>query len=223
MKLAAVLAIVCLLSAGASANPSRTDAALIEQFLRSGRPELTSYAARRVLTVSTMGGRLHARLEAWTYLDPDGTFRFQVIREDGSDLLRNHVLMAALEAEQRSRHPQEMAQVALTRANYDFAVAGAAADGLARIRLRPRRRSAMLLDGLLLVRQGSGDLVRIDGQPSEPPSWWTQRVDIMRRYERIRGVRVPIEMASQAQVRMAGESSFAMTYHYTMINGQHVR
>ena len=78
----------------------------------------------------------------------------------------------------------------------------------------------MLVEGLVLARQDSGDLVRIDGRLSDLPSWWTTRVDIVRRYGRVGGVRVPIEMASSAEVRVAGASSFSMTYRYTMINGQ---
>jgi len=235
MKLTTFLTIACLASVGATvikgtspragsngslSGSSEADAALIERFLQSGRPELTSYAARRLLTASTWGGRMQARLEAWTYLDPDGTFRFDIIREEGSELLRHRVLVAALETERRSRQQQEMDQAALTRANYHFEVAEPAADGLVAIRLLPRRRSPMLLDGSVLARRDSGDLVRIEGRLSDPPSWWTRRVDIVRRYTRIRGVRVPIEMTSSAAVRIAGAASFSMTYHYTMINGQ---
>lgn len=235
MKLTTCLTIACLMSVGATVIKGRSpraasngpllaspqaDAALIERFLQSGRPELTSYAARRLLTASTMGGGMQAKLEAWTYLDPDGTFRFDIIREEGSELIRERVLVAALETERQSRDPQQMARSALTRANYHFEVAQPAADGLVAIRLLPRRRSPMLVEGLVLARQDSGDLVRIDGRLSDPPSWWTQRVDIVRRYTRIRGVRVPIEMASSAEIRIAGASTFSMTYRYTMINGQ---
>lgn len=235
MKLTTVLTITCLASVGATvlkgtppsggsngspSDSSQADAALIERFLQSGRPELKSYAARRLLTASTMGGRMQARLEAWTYLDPDGTFRFDIIHEEGSALIRDRVLVAALETERRSRRRQAVHQAALTRANYHFEVAAPAADGLVMIRLLPRRRSAMLLEGSVLAHRDSGDLVRIDGRLSEPPSWWTEAVDIVRRYARIRGVRVPIEMVSRAEVRLAGASSFSMSYHYTMINGQ---
>jgi hypothetical protein len=235
MKLTIFLTTACLVSVGATfmtgtspradangspSGPSQPDAALIERFLQSGRPELTSYAARRLLTASTLGGGMQATLEAWTYLDPDGTFRFDIIRENGSELIRERVLVAALETEQRSRDPNHIARSALTRANYDFEVVRPATDGLVAIRLLPRRRTPMLVEGAALTRQDNGDLVRIDGRLSDPPSWWTQRVDIVRRYTRIRGVRVPVEMASSAEVRVAGAASFSMTYRYTMINGQ---
>lgn len=45
-------------------------------------------------------------------------------------------------------------------------------------------------------------------------AWWI--------IARICGVRVPAEMTSEAQVRIAGASSFSMIYEYRMINGQPV-
>lgn len=165
---------------------------------------------------------MKAALEAWTYLDPDGTFRFEVIREEGSGLIRDHVLVAALETESRSRNRRETSQAELTPANYDFAVDGETVPGLVSIRLLPRRKTPMLLDGVVTVKRLDGDVVRLDGSPSESPSWWTKHVDIVRRYARIAGVRVPIEMSSRADVRIAGDATFLMTYQYSMINGQRV-
>ena len=196
-------------------------AVMLDRFLNSGKPALTSYKARRVLTASTMRGRMSASLEAWTYLDPDGTFWFAVVRENGSGLIRKRVLVAALEAEQRSRNNGDMGQAELTTTNYEFQVDNDAKDdGLVTIRLSPRRKTPMLLEGTVTVRQQDGDMVQIDGSPSRRPSWWTNHVDIVRRYERIAGVRVPIEMSSRADVRLAGDATFSMTYEYKMINGQ---
>lgn len=237
MKLTTCLAVVCLSTAGVAAvtgappavvspgpGPGHppVDAKFVERMLQSGRPELTSYVARRVLSAATWGGRMEARLEAWTYLDPDGTFRFDIIGREGSGLIRDHVLVAALKTEQRSRDPRQAAASALTPANYDFEIGGPGPEGLMAVRLLPRRKSPMLIEGSVMARQDSGDLVRVAGRLSELPSPWTTRVDVVRRYARIHGVRVPIEMASTAEVRIAGASSFSMTYHYTMINGQPV-
>jgi hypothetical protein len=194
--------------------------AVIDRFLSSGKPGLTSFKARRVLTASTLGGRMRASLEAWTFLDANGTFRFDVVAEEGSALVRERVLVAALETEQRSRNGRGAGQAELTPANYEFALDRATGDGLVVIRLVPRRRTPMLLDGTVTVRQLDGDVVRIDGSPSESPSWWTRHVDITRRYARIAGVRVPVEMSSRADVRVAGDATFSMKYDYMMINGQ---
>jgi hypothetical protein len=191
---------------------------LVERFLHSDQPPLTSYQALRRLEASSMGGKMSASLNARTYLDADGRFGFDVIEEAGSGLIREHVLRKALETEEKNHNQGEGGMVELTRANYDFRVSSAE-DGFATIGLLPRRSSPMLLVGIMTVTPDGGDLVRLEGSPSASPSWWTRRVQILRRYARLGGVRVPIEMASRADVRIAGESTFRMTYVYEMING----
>ncbi len=222
--LAAITCAVSMATGLATAVSTEIAAAVVlDRFLNSATPALTSYQARRVLTASAMGGRMTASLEAWTELGPDGTFSFTVIRQEGSGLVRKHALVAALNAEQHSRNSGEAEQTDLTPANYDLRVEMEPHDeGLAIIRLAPRRKAPMLLNGTVTVTRHDGDMLRVDGSPSKPPSWWTTRVDIVRRYQRIGGVRVPIEMSSRADIRLAGVATFLMTYEYTTINGQPV-
>lgn len=198
------------------------DTNLVERFLTPTGPELVSYRARRTLTASSMGGRMSATVEAWTQLDGAGRFTFSVISETGSGLIRGRVLLKALETEQQAHNEQTVSQTELTPDNYVFIPDSAATGDEARILLQPRRRSRMLLTGAVTVRRTDGDLIRLEGQPVESPSWWTKRVDISRRYTRINGVRVPVEMSSRADVRIGGESSFTMTYEYAVINGSAV-
>ena len=65
-------------------------------------------------------------------------------------------------------------------------------------------------------------MVRIEGRLSKTPSFWTRRVDVVRTYDRIVGVRVPVAIESVAQVVIAGRSTFKMTCEYETINGQRV-
>ena len=160
-----------------------------------------------------------ASLEAWTSLSSDGRFDFGIIQEEGSDLIRRRVLRAALEAEQRSRNEKEASSAELTLANYEFQVGAADEAGALTLGLVPRRRSPMLLVGHATIAERDGDLLLIEGRLSKSPSFWTRRVDVVRRYARIAGVRVPVEMRSRADVRIAGASSFSMVYAYESING----
>jgi hypothetical protein len=57
-------------------------------------------------------------------------------------------------------------------------------------------------------------LARVEGKLSKTPSVWTRRVDVVRRYERKAGVRVPIAIESVAHVLIAARSTFKMTYEY---------
>jgi hypothetical protein len=226
------LAIACVLAAAGtfvtaasrsdSPDPPRVESpvAMVDRFLQSGAPELQTYQARRRLEASTMGGRMKATVEAWTSVDSAGVFRYEIISEAGSDLIRKHVLIGALKAEQKSRDEKEAGQAELTPANYDFEVDEQVSEGLVTIRLLPRRQSPMLLNGSALVNQSDGDLVKVRGRLSKRPSWWTKQVDIERKYSRIAGVRVPVEMSSRADVRIAGDATFSMAYEYRMINGR---
>ena len=200
------------------ASGDRTiDSNAVSRFLQSDRPALTSYRARRHLEASTRGGAMRASLDAWTSLTPDGLFTFEIIQESGSDLIRAHVLRAALLEEQRARRANELDAAALTPVNYELR-AGNAIDHLVRIELTPKRRSRMLIAGAAFVTEHDADLVRVEGTLAKRPSFWTRRVDITRCYARIHGVRVPIDMRSTAEVMLVGTSTFAMTYEYVTIN-----
>ncbi len=86
--------------------------------------------------------------------------------------------------------------------------------------VRPRRKSVMLVNGALFIEPDSADLVRIEGELSKRPSFWTRRVRVVREYERLEGVHVPVSMSSTADVLIVGASTFSMTYRYTEINGK---
>ena len=57
---------------------------------------------------------------------------------------------------------------------------------------------------------------------SKTPSFWTRKVEIVRRYDRIAGVRVPVSFESVASVLLAGKASFTMSYEYHSVNGVEV-
>jgi hypothetical protein len=88
--------------------------------------------------------------------------------------------------------------------------------------VRPRRKHVMLVDGTLFIEADSADLVRLEGELSKRPSFWTRRVHVIREYDRVGGVHVPVSMRSTADVLIVGSSSFSMTYRYTEINGKTV-
>jgi hypothetical protein len=195
---------------------------LVGRFLASATPRLTSYQARRTLAASTRGGKMTASLEARTSVDANGRFDYEITREEGSDLIRRKVLVAALEEERRARDEND-SSAEVTPANYELEVDDDRDGDLLRIHLRPRRKSPHLIEGTAFVTHDRLDMVRVEGELSKRPSFWTRRVEITRHYARVCGVRVPIEMQSRADVRFVGDSTFTMTYDYETINGQPVR
>ena len=220
-QVVAALVLLCGSSVLLTASEPATGG-IVHRFLTSTGPPLETYIARRTLAASTMGGRMQAKVQAWTRIDQDGIFRFEVISETGSSLIREHVLLEALETEQRTHNQRDTVNVELRSENYRFEEKPGGSGNLATIALLPRRQSPMLLNGIITVKREDGDIVRLQGNPSRLPSWWTRTVEIAQRYERINGVRVPVELSSRADVRVAGDSTFLMTYDYLTINGRAV-
>jgi len=113
-------------------------------------------------------------------------------------------------------------QSALTPANYEFLEMSPVHNGMVRINVKPKRSHVMLINGHLVVESDSADLVRVEGELSKRPSFWTRRVRVIREYDRIAGIHVPISMKSTADVIVVGSSSFSMDYKYAEINGKPV-
>ena len=189
-------------------------AEFIHRFLAPDDVPLVSYRAFRHLAASTRGGKMRASIDAWTTLDPTGGFTFEVTASEGSGLIQKRVLIAALEAERDAVKATDRGQSALTPANYDFLDITAEDGRLVKMDVKPKRKHVMLIDGALFIEADSADLVRIEGDLSKRPSFWTRRVRVVREYDRVGGVHVPVSMTSTADVLIVGASTFSMTYRY---------
>ncbi len=197
--------------------------ALLDRFLAPDDQPLVSYRAYRRLTASTRGGRMSASIEAWTTLDAQHGFTFEVTKAEGSSLIQKRVLIAALEAEQAAvQSATNKTQSALTPANYEFLDFSPLGGGMVSIGVKPRRSHVMLINGHLVVESDSADLVRVEGELSKRPSFWTRRVQIVREYDRVGGIHVPVSMKSTADVLVVGKSLFSMDYKYAEINGRKI-
>jgi hypothetical protein len=217
MLLAARLLACVVLAAGA--QPAGTP---LQRFLARGEEPAVEYRALRRLEANNPHFNKSAWMTAWTEYDHAGGFRFTIVDEGGSGYIRSKVLRAALEGEQKIWANHEPQHASFTHDNYTFDAGEPAPDGLASVAVKPRRKDVLLVEGSIFVQPGDGDLARIEGRLSKTPSFWTRRVDVVRRYERVAGVRVPTSIESVAHVLIAGRSTFKMTYEYETINGKHV-
>lgn len=189
----------------------------VSRFLRRHTLTPPSYRARRHLEAQSLRMKKAGWLDAVTSAGPDG-FAYEILAEGGSSIVRNKVLRAALAAEQRLWSDRS---AGLTPSNYELAADGVE-DAYDRIRLVPRRKDAHLVDGWLLVSPDDGELVEVRGRLAKGPSFWTPRVDVVRRYAKISGITVPVSIESTTAVRFVGQSTFVMRYDYETINGMPV-
>jgi hypothetical protein len=220
-SLLALAGIVLLLTPARAAGPAAAGSAVIlQRFLALDDPTPTQYRALRHLEARNDKFEKNAWMDVWTEGDASG-FRYTIVAEDGSDYIRSKVFRATLEAERKMWASGEPDRAALTPANYVFEERGEA-DGLTSLTVKPRRKDILLVDGSIFLNPEDGELVRMEGRLSKPPSFWTRRVEIVRWYQRIVGFRMPIALESVANVLVAGVSTFRMRYEYESINGQRV-
>lgn len=216
-RLAAGIAVAC-----AAADVHAQHAAVLQRFLARAEEPPVEYRALRRLEAQNPKFKQSAWMLAWTEYDHVNGFRYQIVDEGGSAYIRAKVLRAALEGEQRIWANREPQKASFNHDNYLFDEPSPSPDGLAALGVRPKRKDVLLVEGALFVQPTDGELARIEGKLSKTPSFWTRRVDVVRRYERKGGVRVPVSIESVAQVFIAGRSTFKMTYEYETINGQTV-
>jgi len=219
-RLTAVVVVACAVAnVHAAQTPHPT---VVQRFLARGEEPPVEYRALRRLEAQNPKFKQSAWMIAWTEYDHVRGFRYEVGDEGGSGYIRSKVLRAALEGEQKIWADREPQKASFNHDNYLFDAGADAADGLATVGVTPKRKDVLLVEGALYVQPADGELTRIEGKLSKNPSFWTRRVDVVRRYERKAGVRVPTEIESVAHVLVAGRSTFKMTYEYETINGQHV-
>ena len=198
------------------------DTLLVGEFLAREEAPLASYRARRIMRAENERFGVRAEMEVLTELRPDGTFAYEILREEGSRYIRNKVLRKVLRDEAELRRGGDNGRGSLTRANYDFAEdRSAGTGGERRVLITAKRKDILLVNGALVLSD-EGDLLRIEGRLAKNPSFWTRRVHIVRRYARIGGIRVPVATESIADVRFAGRSRFEMVYLYDSVNGRSV-
>ena len=187
---------------------------------RDNQP-LEQYRAYRRMHASTDKGKHEAWMEAWTELK-DGRFTYEIVSERGSETVRGKVLRSMLEREQELVNSGNTGKGDLTAANYEFTEAGRDVDGTRVVQIKPKRNDVLLVDGKAVLDDG-GDLLRVEGRLAKNPSFWTSLVNIVRRYARIGGVRVPIATETGAKVKMVGTSKLQVLYDYESVNGRPVR
>jgi hypothetical protein len=230
-RTAVLLALGCLIGlsvqglAGAAAPAvpaSSSEHVAVERFLAGIEKPPVAYRARRRLEASSAKLKESAWMEADTEYDPLKGFTYSIVAQGGSERIGRRVLEAVLEAERENSTRAEWRKGKLSRANYAFDFGGYAGDGMLKMQLTPRRRDCRLVVGSALLTAKSGNLVRVEGRLSKSPSFWVRWVNVSRSYASIGGSMMPVAVESTANVRIAGMSTFSMTYHYQTVDGHAV-
>ena len=222
---AAVALLIALLAGSVSLPLAADDTPLAEGqldyvFARFNTAAPPPYRAYRHLEAGDRGTGKHATMEVWTEHSPESGFRYEVVREQGSEYVRNKVLRGVLKAEKELIEAGQPLRAPLVAKNYQFEDGGLNEDGFKRLLHRPARRSDGVIRGSALIAPDEGSVVRMEGRLTKSPSFWVRDVDVVWKFTRVGDAIVPTELFSSARVMFYGRSTFRMTYDYESVGGR---
>jgi hypothetical protein len=216
--LATGFALLCglgqLSAAGSSAQSYER---VVSRFNTTAPP---AYRAFRRLEAGSPDKNKTGWLEAWTEFRPGQGLKVEIVREGGSEYVRNKILRGMLESEQQLVANGKPLRAAVDSNNYELADGGTTDDGLQRVVLKAQRKSEGIVNGTLFLEPEAGYVTRIEGRLVKSPSFWVHDVDVTWKFARIGGHVLPVEVSSLGKVRMYGRSMFKMVYDYVTIDGR---
>ncbi len=141
--------------------------------------------------------------------------QLNIVSEDGSELLRKHVLRKLVESEMEANDRSNKASTALTESNYEFSLIGREEkDGrdCYILDVKPRTKSKFLYEGRVWVDAAEFAVVHIQARPAKNPSFWIKRTDIEHRYEKVGFFWLPVSNRSTSSTRFGGHAVLTIEY-----------
>lgn len=180
--------------------------------------ELLSFQATRHYQLHYTGlpAPLAAEMLVKVSYTAPGKKEFTIESESGSRLILTHVLHRLLESEKDAASDEaSRAAVALTTANYIFALLGCASgDGRPQyiMQVEPMRDTKYLYRGTVWIDAADFAVTRIEAQPAQNPSFWTKRSDIHHEYRKVGEFYLPALNRTVTDVRLGGKAVLTIQY-----------
>ena len=169
--------------------------------------ELKQYSAIRTYEVINPSGKLYARqVVRLDYRAPD-TKMFMTTFEEGSGLVRHMVFKRLIESETDAAAGKEHHDSSITPANYSFELLGEEQAGpyyCFVIQATPKRQDKYLFEGTIWIDAQDFAIVKISGHPAKRPSFWIERADFVRQYQKIGQFWLPLKDETVVHVRLKG-------------------
>lgn len=183
--------------------------------------QLQRYSAVRTYEIRTVEGKLAAQAVVRVDYEAPDNKRFKKTSEKGSGIVRHLVFDRLLQSEGETSSGREHHNSAITPANYTFTLAGEDEVGpydCFVFAVTPRRKDKYLFEGKIWIAADDFAIVRIAGQPAKKPSFWINRADFVREYQRIDGFWLPLRDETYVEVKMYGRRVFTVEHEQYVIN-----
>ncbi|HXM66696.1 MAG TPA: hypothetical protein VN911_08190 [Candidatus Acidoferrum sp.] len=188
------------------------------------KSSLHDYTVLRIYQVIDLRGKVHAeKVGRMEFLSPDKK-TFTVTSESGSGVVRNMALNPLIKSEIETAAGKEHHDSAISADNYSLNLLGEQQVGPYRCfvaEVQPKRKDKYLFEGKLWIDVEDYSVVRIEGHPAKKLSFWIQRADFVRQYQKIDGFWLPQKDQTLVQVRLYGTKVLTIDHRdYAVNTGQ---
>jgi hypothetical protein len=183
---------------------------------------LLNYTAFRTYQVVDLKGKVHAEeVGQMEYRAPDQK-KFVVTSEKGSVLVRRLALNALIASEIETTAGKQHHDSAISPANYTLDLLGEQQMGPYHCfvaQATPKRKDKYLFEGKVWIDVEDYAVVRIEGHPAKKLSFWIQRADFVRQYQKIGDFWLPQRDITFVDVRLYGKKLLTIDHHDYSVNG----
>jgi hypothetical protein len=185
---------------------------------------LHDYTVLRTYQVVDLKGKVHAEeIGHMEFLSPDKK-AFTVTSESGSGLVRHMALNPLINSEIEAAAGKEHHDSAISTDNYSLNLLGEQQLGPYRCFVAeavPKRKAKYLFEGRVWIDANDYSVVRIEGHPATKLSFWIQRADFVRQYQKIDGFWLPERDETLVHVRLYGKKILKIEHrNYVLNTGQ---
>lgn len=183
---------------------------------------LLNYTVSRTYQVVDLQGKVHAEEAGqMEYRAPDRK-TFSVTSEKGSIVVRRLALNALITSEIETTAGKQHHDSAISPANYTLHLLGEQQVGPYRCfmaQAAPKRTDKYLFEGKLWIDVNDYAVVRIEGHPAKKLSFWIQRADFVRQYQKVGEFWLPQRDVTFVDVRLYGKRVLTIDHHDYTVNG----
>jgi hypothetical protein len=182
---------------------------------------LQRYSAVRTYEIRNIEGKLAAQAVVRVDYEAPDKKAFNKTSEKGSRIVRRLVFDRLIQSESETSSGREHHDSAITAANYTFALAGKEEVSPYHcfvLEVTPKRKDKYLFEGKIWIDAEDFAIVKIAGHPAKKPSFWINRVDFIRQYQRIDGFWLPYRDETLVEVKIYGRRVFTVDHGHYVIN-----
>jgi hypothetical protein len=183
--------------------------------------QLQRYSAVRTYVIRNLEGKLAAQAVVRIDYEAPDKKTFNKTSENGSGIVRHLVFDRLIQSEGETSAGREHHSSAITADNYTFMLAGEEQVGPYHcfvLEAIPKRKDKYLFEGKIWIDANDFAVVKIAGHPAKKPSFWINRADFVRQYQRIDGFWLPYRDETSVDVKMYGRRVFTVDHQQYVIN-----